>query len=158
MDCKYLADYLTVGITFLGVIVAIISFYIALKQYNNINRFKKGEYFLNLRNKFRENADFNFIRQRIELNENIPENYIIHLYTYIGFFEDLQIAINSKFIDKKMVCYLFGYYIINCDNYIRNNNEIDIDLDLPLWAAFNELKMTMQNLLAPNIYNNDLQF
>jgi hypothetical protein len=57
-----------------------------------------------------------------------------------------------------MVCYLFGYYIINCDNYIRNNNEIDIDLDLPLWAAFNELKMTMQNLLAPNIYNNDLQF
>jgi hypothetical protein len=145
-------------VTLSGVLVAIISFWVALKQYSKINRFRKAEYFFNLKNTFRTNSEFIMIRQKIELNENMPEDFNSKLYSYLGFFEELQIAINSGFIDKKMVFYLFGYYVINCDEYIRKNGEINIDLDKPLWAVFKELSISMRLMGEGFVYRRDLKF
>ena len=151
MDCKCLADYLTAGITFLGVIVAIISFFIALKQYIDGNRFKRASYFMELRERFKNNKDFTNIREKIENKQNLYEFTLTQRYDYVGFFEELQIAINSGFIDAEKVYYLFGHYIIDCDNAKL------IDRDAPLWSAFKELATNMKSLESYE-YNNTLKF
>jgi len=153
MSCKCLSEFLTVSITLLGVIIATISFIIALKQYIDGNRFKKAAFFMDLRRRFKENADFRMIREMIETGEIAEDLNITLIYDYAGFFEELQIAINSGYIKSEMVYYLFGHYIISFDNANLINREA------PLWAAFNQLVQDMRLIQnVPFEYNNNLIF
>lgn len=152
MNGECIANYLTTGITFLGVLIAVISIYFALNQYKQEKRFKKAAFFIELRRTFKENTEFTKIRELLEQNEELTSISKIKKYDYAGFFEELQIAINSEFISEEMVYYLFGYYIIQFDT------AKGVERDAPLWAVFKTLAEKMKSLQRTYNYDNNLKF
>lgn len=152
MSCECLADLFTAGITLIGVTVTFTSIIIALRQYRDAKNFKKASFFIDLRDRFKTNQQFSNIRRVLGNGGNINEINQTDKYDYVGFFEELQIAINSKFIKPELVYYLFGYYIIQCDEA-----EL-IDRELPLWGAFKELANKMHEIRIDFKYSNNLKF
>ena len=146
----------TTLITLFGFLVAILPVFIGLKQYKNENRFKKATYFFELRKRFKENQVFNRIREKLENNENLDDIVQTELYDYAGFFEELQISINSGFIDNEMVYYLFGHYILKFEEFTKESSRISTDL--PLWTALNILTKKMNELSIKDIDNQKLKF
>lgn len=150
MECECIVAIATV----FGVIITFTGIYFGLKQYKNENRFKKAAQFFELRVRFKENEKFNKIRDKLNNNQNLNDINQTDIYDYAGFFEELQIAINSGFIDPEMVYYLFGYYIIQFAD-----KQEKISLDLPLWAALNELASNMKYIRSkPFRYSKKLKF
>lgn len=147
-------ECITTLITFLGFLIALLPIFIGLKQYKNENRFKKANYFNDLRNKFKTNPVFNEIRERINNGQNLDQFTQTQLYDYAGFFEELQIAINSKFIKPIMVYYLFGHYILD----FADNNDGRVQIGAPLWVALNELVNTMREINNQQLNNEELKF
>lgn len=146
----------TTLITFLGFLIALLPIFIGLKQYKNENRFKKATFFIDLRRRYKENKTFNKIREKIENGENLNDISQIELFDYAGFFEELQIAINSGFIDAKMVYYLFGYYILKFEKYTKEDSRISTKETL--WVALNALITKMNELKGKDINNEELKF
>lgn len=143
-------------ITLLGLLIALIPIFMGLKQYKNENRFKKATYFIDLRIRYKENKSFTKIREKLENEESLDDISQIELFDYAGFFEELQIAINSGFIDAKLVYYLFGYYILKFEKFTQENSRISIEKDL--WIALKTLMINMNELNKINISNEDLKF
>lgn len=152
MSCECLANLFTVGITFLGIILTFASIIVALRQYRDAKNFKKASFFIDLRDRFKTNEQFNNIRSVLENEGNINEINQTDKYDYVGFFEELQIAVNSKFIKPELVYYLFGYYIIQCDEA-----EL-IEREAPLWGAFKDLASQMREIRKEFKYSNNLRF
>jgi hypothetical protein len=140
-------------ITIVGFFVTIVTICFAFYQLNQEKRFKKLNHFTELRSRFKTNNHFTEIRERLNNHQNLDSISIINLYDYAGFFEELQIAINAKFIKPKMVYYLFGHYILD----FADNQNI-IQLEAPLWSALNELVITMRSIDENYIYTNTLKF
>lgn len=140
-------------IAIVGFFVTIVTICFAFYQFNQEKRFKKLNHFTELRSRFKQNNHFTEIRERINNHQNLDNISIINLYDYAGFFEELQIAINSKYIKPKLVYYLFGHYILD----FADNQNI-IQLEAPLWSALNELVMTMRSIDENYIYTNTLKF
>lgn len=140
MSNEFLRDFFNLGITLIGVTLTCTSIILALKQYRDSKKFKKASYFIDLRDRFKNNQQFNNIRRKLENKENLDDIDKSEIYDYVGFFEELQIAINSKFIKTELVYYLFGYYIIQCDV-----SEL-INRDATMWGAFKELANEMREI------------
>ena len=148
------SDYITAIATSIGVIFTLLGIYIALEQYKKENRFKKATYFSEMRNRFKNNQVFNEIREKVNTRQNLDQFTQTQLYDYAGFFEELQIAINSKFIEPKMVYYLFGHYILD----FADNNDGRVEIGAPLWVALNELVNTMREIKNQQLNNVELKF
>ena len=144
-------DLITTIATSVGVIFTLLGIYLALEQYKIDNRFKKASHFSDIRNRFKTNQVFNEIREQINTRQNLDQFTETQLYDYAGFFEELQIAINSKFVEPEMVYYLFGHYILDFAGH--NNGRIQIGL--PLWSLLNTLTNRMREIEAqqPNFTN-----
>ena len=145
------SDLITAIATSVGIIFTLISIYVALEQYKKENRFKKAAYFSDMRNKFKTNQVFNQIREAVNAGQNLHQFTQTQLYDYAGFFEELQIAINSNFIKAEMVYYLFGHYIIEFSNV----NDPRIQLDAQLWSLLSTLtnRMRVMDNPQPNFTN-----
>lgn len=148
--CK--TDLITHYATLLGVIATVSTAFLALKQYREARNFKKASFFIEMRERFKNNSRFNNIRRILEYGEDINLIPQTDKYDYVGFFEELQLAINSKYISPELVYYLFGYYIIQCDNAQLINRE------LQLWSAFRQLADKMNELGNDFQYSNNLKF
>ena len=150
MEC----ECITVITTFVGLLIALITIYIGLKQYKNENRFKKAAQFFELRRRFKENNDFTMIREKVMNESRIDDITVIKVYDYVGFFEELQIAINSNFIDEEMVYYLFGHYIID----FGESEFSKFIEDVNLWTLYNKLLERMKEIDTKDIDYNNLKF
>ena len=150
--CIFSCECLTAWFTLIGVIGGIIAFIIAYYQYKLSKQFNKASYFINLRLKFKENESFNIIRKKIDDGDNLNDIHITKIFDYVGFFEDIQIAINSDIINPSMVYYLFGYYIISFKEF--NDKHKLINIDAPLWTLYKELAKTMTIKDIENKKNN----
>ena len=146
-------ECITVITTFVGLLIALITIDIGLKQYKNENRFKKAAQFFELRRRFKENQNFTEIRERLNNHQNLDGINNTNVFDFAGFLEELQIAINSKFIEPEMVYYLFGHYILEFADYQNR-----VPLEAPLWTALNELVINMRAIKNNNTYTNNLKF
>ena len=147
MECECLVGIISLGITLVTICVG---FY----QYDKENRFKRANYFNELRSRFKSNPVFNEIREQINNRQNLNQFSQTQIYDYAGFFEELQIAINSKFIKPEMVYYLFGHYILE----FANDNDSRIQLDAQLWIVLNELINKMREIETKNLNIKNLKF
>lgn len=145
MEC----ECVTTCATIIGLIMTLTTICFGFYQYNKENRFKRANYFNELRNRFKSNQGFNEIREQINNRQNLNQFSQTQIYDYAGFFEELQIAINSNFIKSEMVYYLFGHYILE----FADNNAGRIQLDAQLWIVLNELINSMREIETKNIKN-----
>lgn len=138
MECECITTYLTL----FSLLIALVTICFGFHQYKQEKRFKKLNHFTELRNRFKLNKDFTEIRQQV-LKGNSKEIDLIKVYDYIGFFEELQISINSGFVDEEKIYYLFGHYILSFD---ESNLSGYIDKNASLWSVYNKLVTTMKNV------------
>jgi hypothetical protein len=148
------SDLISAIAAFIGVIFTLLGIYVALDQYKKDNRFKKAAYFSDMRNRFKNNQVFNQIREAVNAGQNLNQFTQTQIYDYAGFFEELQIAINSKFIHPDMIYYLFGHYILE----FANNNDDRIQLEVPLWSLLNILINRMREIENQQLNHINLNF
>ena len=84
-------------------------------EYKEQGKQKKAEYFFELRKRFKENLIFSKIRNNITNSENNSIT-VQEMKDYLGFFEELQIMINSGLLKKETAYYMFGVYAVACVN------------------------------------------
>jgi hypothetical protein len=58
MSNEFLKDFLNLGITLIGVTLTCTSIILALKQYRDAKKFKKASYFIDLRDRFKNNQQY----------------------------------------------------------------------------------------------------
>ncbi len=151
------STYISPIISFISIIIAIIALVIAYLQYLKLKQFNKAKYFFDIRAKYKGDNRYCEIRYKIENNESLKTVNIISIFDNAGFFEELQIAINSKIIDKKMVFYLFGYYIIRFYEAVKKDGVINIESSH--WLALNEIYKSMIEIQKLKLnYSKDLKF
>jgi hypothetical protein len=140
------AEFLAHIATFFGFLFAVVTLFIGLSQYHRSQQFKKAEYFFELRKVFKGTEKYNNLRKSI--NETGDFNLITpsEIWDYMGFFEELQIAINSKFVSPEMVFYFFGVYILKLNEMVLKNS-IASKND-KMWSVFFQLVDTMQKINA----------
>lgn len=129
-------------ITLFGFLVALVTIGFGFYQFKEEKRFRKLNHFTELRNRFKQNKDFTEIRQQV-LKGDSKDIDLMKLYDYVGFFEELQISINSGFVDEEKIYYLFGQYILAFD---ESNLSKCIDKEASLWSVHKKLVITMINI------------
>ena len=147
-------ECLSAGIALVGFAGTAYSIFLNTKENKSRLRFQKGEYFLNLRQKFKENATFTAIRKAVENGDDLTEIHIISIFDYAGFFEDIKIAIDSGFVSPKMAAYLFGSYIKAFDNAIVARPLPRFERNGPLWVKYCAMADQMRSELDNNNFNN----
>jgi hypothetical protein len=146
MECECISAL----ITLFGTLIALVTICVGLYQYQQERRFKRLNHFTELRNRFKQNENFTEIRKKV-LNNDFENVDLTKLYDYAGFFEELQISINSGFVDKEKVYYLFGHYILTFDkSELRKQN---INKEGSLWSVYKKLITTMENVQNKDFSN-----
>jgi hypothetical protein len=135
-------ECITTLITLFGFLVALATIWFGFYQFKEEKRFKKLNHFTELRNRFKQNKDFTEIRKQV-LKGDSKDVDLIKLYDYVGFFEELQISINSGFVDEEKIYYLFGHYILAFE---ESDLSKYIDKKASLWSVYNKLITTMKNV------------
>lgn len=125
----------------IGFFITFLGFGLAIWQYIKQKRHERMRYLMDIRSKFKGDARYTEIRRKIEYKESLSSHQIIDIYDIAGFYEELQIAINSNLISKEMVYYLFGYYIIQ---FYEADHGLNLDADL--WKGLKEIYHTMKQV------------
>jgi len=114
-------DALAIIITTFFGLITLGTFIKALIEFRLQGRQKRAE----LYNKFDKVFDEESIKRIVDLVEtNIDNNNesaikalpLIDRYYFLGFFEQISLAVNSKLLSKKVVYYMFGKFALNCWN------------------------------------------
>ncbi|MBN2833605.1 MAG: hypothetical protein JXR48_01425 [Candidatus Delongbacteria bacterium] len=132
-------------------LVGIFSFIKGYFEYRSFNRLKRVEFYMSLRHKFKENDTIQKISEIIENNdeEKIENISSIDKYTYLGFFEDIALLVNSKLIKPEIAHYMFGYYAIKCSKNTIFMKEIE-DKSM-YWIEFYRFVKKMNDLEKRNM-------
>ncbi|KFF06103.1 hypothetical protein [Flavobacterium reichenbachii] len=95
-------------------------------------------------NSYLEDDDINLI--------NIP---LIDRYYFLGYYEQIAIAVNSGLIKKDVAHYMFGYFAICC--WKSDNFWAGINKESYYWSIFKKYVDNMQSLEDRNINKSNLK-
>ena len=141
MTLEQLKDSATIA----GVVVAVVTFIKVVIEYRAQGTQKRVERFLEMRKRFKENAQFKEILSLIEHDDpKLADVPFKEKRDLLGFFEEVAIMLNSGLIRKEIVHYMFGYYAILCwqsDLFWK-----DVNRDSPYWALFKSFVLNMEKV------------
>jgi hypothetical protein len=86
------------------------------------------------------------------LEDNLPalsQIPLLERYYFLGYYEQIAIAVNSGLINKDIAHYMFGYFALRCWN--SSNFWSGINKDSYYWSVFKNYVDTMQKLEDRNI-------
>lgn len=154
-------DILTVVISSLISIVGFGSLIKALVEFNLQGRQKRADYFDNLKNRLRTDEKLNKITSLLEENsielKNINQ---MDKYYFLGFFEQIAVAVNSGLIKKNVAHYFFGYFAIRCwesTNFWYISEYESIAKNEYYWNTFKNFIELMQKIETKRVHPNRFQ-
>jgi hypothetical protein len=101
--------------TILGAVVALIALLKGIWEYAKQGAQKRAEHFLTMRERLKNNESFKHICNLLETDD--PELLKVAFKEkrdFLGFFEEVAIAMNSGLIKPTVAHYMFGYYALRC--------------------------------------------
>lgn len=120
-----------------------------LLEYQRENKRKRMEMYMGLRQKFRENADFDPIFAALDEyadTETDDETATARLklsslpyssrYEFVALLDDIAMAMNSGTLRPRVANYSFGYYAIVCWEVDAFWTDLREDKDDPYWSLF----------------------
>lgn len=150
-----LGDLINIA-TVIGAIIALFSFIKGIIEYKKQGSQKRAEYFNNIHMNFIENDVCKNIN---ELLRNDSEELIYvsssDKRSFLGYFEEIALLMNSNIIKKEIVHYSFGAYIIRCckSKYFwiiaDKDNKTEpkkIDKNNIHWSLFLDFAKTMEQM------------
>lgn len=135
--------------TFLG-FLTLVTFIKAIFEYRLQGRQKRAELYQTFELKFDEEN----IKEITELLENddpaIINVPIIDRYYFIGLYEEIALAVNSRLVNKNVAHYMFGYFAIKC----WNNADFwqDLNRDSYYWSVFRRFANQMKEIEQKKLY------
>lgn len=128
-------NLITILISALGVLIALITAIKALIEYRKQGVVKRSEIFLKMRSRLREDPSFKNICQLLENDDiKLKEIPLIEKDRFLGFFEEFALLRNSGFVNDQVSLYMFGYFAIRC--FDSKNFWVHLNKDHQLWALF----------------------
>jgi hypothetical protein len=143
-------DMLTIIIATSAGLVTLATFVKAIFEYKLQGRQKRAELFDKFRTILKTKSEMVKISSLLEQDDktltNIP---LIDRYYFLGFYEQIAIAMNSKLIKKDVVHYMFGYFALRC--WYSQNFWKGINRDSYYWSVFKKFVDIMQELENRNL-------
>lgn len=143
-------DALTIIIAFIAGFIAFGTFIKAILEYRLQGRQKRAELFDTLKNRLRTDQQLNCVTALLEGDEDELRNIAqIDKYYFLGFYEQVAIAVNSGLIKKNVAHYFFGYFARHCwdsINFWYLDEESVIDKDAYYWATFKKFVDKMNKI------------
>jgi hypothetical protein len=146
---KVLLEYAPLIVAIVGIITLLFGLY----QYRKSIIQNRSSIFLDMRNRYMGDVEFQNIFNLLENNSteltNIPYKIKLRL---LGFYEELAILVNSKLIRKEVAFYMFAYHALriwDSDNFwiLKDENGEDdgnIDKEAIYWSLFKDFVFQMK--------------
>lgn len=136
-----LADAKDIG-TLLGAVVAGATLIKGTWEFSRQAAQKRSDHFTAMRNRLKDNPIFADICARLEERpESLGEVPYPDRRNFLGFYEELALAMNSGAIRPAVVHYMFAYYAIRC--WKNDSFWSDINRDSPYWLLFRDFAKAM---------------
>jgi hypothetical protein len=143
-------DTLTIIIASVGGLIAFGTFIKAILEYRLQGRQKRAELFDTLKNRLRTDQQLSRVTALLESDSNDLRN-IPHIdkYYFLGFYEQVAVAVNSGLIKKNVAHYFFGYFAQICwknKNFWYLEGESEINKNSYYWATFKKFVYKMNEI------------
>ena len=143
-------DMLTIIVAISAGIVALATFIKAVIEYRLQGRQKRAELFDKFRTTLKNDPRVVQITSLLEKDDKtlsaIP---LIDRYYFLGYYEEIAIAMNSKLIKKDVAHYMVGYFAMRC--WESENFWEGINRNGYYWSVFKKFVDTMQELENRNL-------
>ncbi len=118
-------------------IVVGISLFFSIREYIKRGKKERADFFLNLRDRFKDNTKFMAIIKLIQDDNdseliNVPMQDMNDL---LGFFEEIYLFAQSGFISQDILFNFFGEYALECSQNKTISSRLE--LEKPYWIKFN---------------------
>ncbi len=126
----------------IGGLVALFTFIHAILEYSRQGAQKRAEQFVMLRRRLKENPAFSHITSL--LYDDHPDLRLVspqEKRDYLGLLEEVALLMNSRLIRPDVAHYMFGYYVVRCQesaNFWEN-----IDGSSIYWSLFHSFAVRM---------------
>jgi len=148
----------------IGVLVCIITFGTFLKalfEFRLQGKQKRAELFDTYKVRLRTDNQLNRITPLLEDDKiELRDISMIDKYYFLGFYEQIAVAINSGLIKKNVAHYFFGYFAIQCwesENFWYLDEDSVIAKDEYYWLTFTNFVQTMKKVEKRRVYPNYVQ-
>ncbi|HEX6231589.1 MAG TPA: hypothetical protein VFZ63_00535 [Jiangellaceae bacterium] len=127
----------------IGAAVGLLTAWKAVSEYRKQGTIRRIEFFLEARKRLNENPTFQEIINLLETDN--PALTAVPLgakISFVGFFEEIALLLNSRVIRSEIAHYMFGYYAIRCwesQNFWLLDDRPERPLDKinePYWSVF----------------------
>ena len=143
-------DMLTIIIATSVGLVTLATFIKAIFEYRLQGRQKRAELFDKFRVILKTKPEMVKISSLLEQDDKtLVDISLIDRYYFLGFYEQIAIAMNSKLIKEDVVHYMFGYFALRCWN--SQNFWKGINRTSYYWSVFKKFVDTMQELENRNL-------
>lgn len=116
-----------------------------LREYSMQGAQKRVDLFLEMRKRFKENADFKKMIILIATdNDELTTIDLREKYNYLGFFDEIAIMVNSGLIRKEVALYTFGYDVLQC--WYSKKFWSNVRRDSLYWITFKHFAEQLKDL------------
>jgi len=139
--------------TLIGALVALITLIKGVFEYTRQGAQKRADHFFELRKRYKENEKFMEIIALLD-NEDpkVAEIPFKQRRDFLGFYEEIAIAVNSGLVRAPVAHYMFGYYAIKC--WEDENFSGDVHKDSAYWALMSSFVDRMKAIEKGFEFNN----
>lgn len=154
-------DFLIIIITSIAGFTTFLTFIKVILEYRLQGRQKRAELFDIYKNRLRTDLQLNQVTclledDRLELKDILQ----IDKYYFLGFYEQIAIAVNSGLIKKNVAHYFFGYFARHCwnsENFWHIDEKSIIDKEAYYWATFKKFVGKMNKIERRRTQPNSIQ-
>jgi len=138
----------------LSALIAALAFTFNAWEKSKENRLNRFETYLNFEKRL--NSETSFQKLITMLEEDHPELEKLNTlekYKYLGFLEEIAIAVDNNLLSKKLAFYMFGYYAIQAQqsqyfNKLQDGEEIN--WDSVYWRVLKKFVIDMKKIQTRN--------
>ena len=131
LDWKLTSEILRNWAVAASAIIATITFIFNVWEKNKENRLKRLETYLSFEKRLNEEKNFQkFLTLLEEDNPDLAHEETLEKYKFLGFLEEISVAVDNRLMSKDLAFYMFGYYAIRANksehfNALKNDKKID---------------------------------
>ncbi|MGD0077305.1 MAG: hypothetical protein ABSB91_01615 [Sedimentisphaerales bacterium] len=147
-------------VTTIGVVVAVSALVLSFLEYVKQGAQKRAEHFITMRERFKNNEKFQKICNLLDTNdEGLLEIKFEEKRDFLGFFEEVAIAMNSGIIKPQVAHYMFGFYAIKCweSSKFWDGNDVnnEVDKKSKYWVVFKDFVQRMEDIESSFIFERE---
>lgn len=143
-------DALTILVALFGGLLTLATLFKAILEYRLQGRQKRAELFDKFKSTLKSEDRIVLINSLLEGDSPaLSQIPILDRYYFLGYYEQIAIAVNSGLIKKDVAHYMFAYFALCC--WDSKNFWIGINKESYYWSVYKKYVNTMKELEDRNI-------